>query len=61
MATEPTTGPNVITLAGGDRFDDIRTALSALELASLRPVDQQKIAVVRDVISALEQRLGEAR
>jgi hypothetical protein len=56
---EPTT--NVITLASSDRFDDIRAALAALELASLRPVDQQKIAVVRDVISALEQRLDEAR
>jgi hypothetical protein len=58
---EPTTGPNVITLQSGDRFDEIRTALAALELASLRPVDRQKIAIVRDVISDLEKRLAEAR
>jgi hypothetical protein len=56
---EPSIGPTVITLESGDRFNDLRTALAALELASLQPADQQAVTVVREVIASLEQRLAE--
>jgi hypothetical protein len=53
------TDPTLITLDDGDRLADFRTALAALELASLQPADQQAVTVVREVIETLEQRLAE--
>jgi hypothetical protein len=55
---EPTTGPKLITLHTGDR-NDLRKALAALESASVLPVGEQSIAVVREAIAALRQRLAE--
>jgi hypothetical protein len=56
---DPSTGPKLIRLEGGDRFDEFREALTALELASLQPADQQAVTVVREVIASLEKRLAE--
>jgi hypothetical protein len=55
---EPT-GTKLVTVDGGEGLDDFRTALAALELASLVPADERAVAVVREVIAALEKRLGE--
>jgi hypothetical protein len=53
------TDPVVITLGSGGSLDDFRTALASLELASLLPADEKKLAVVREVITTLQNRLTE--
>ena len=47
---------DVITLEDGG---DIRAAITALEFAALRPVEERKIAVVHEVIAALRDHLAD--
>jgi uncharacterized small protein (DUF1192 family) len=59
MATEPTTGPKLITHHDRGWIDHLRTAIFALQLASELTADEDKIAAVREEIERLQTLLAE--
>jgi len=59
MATEPTTGPKLITHTDDGWLDHVRTAIFALQLASELTRDEEKLRVCREVITDLQAGLAE--